>query len=346
MKRTLLAASLLLALSTTYADPQPTAFTYQGNLTASGQPANGTFDLTFKLFGSATGSDQIGSDIDIAAFPVVNGQFTTDLDFPGAFSGQERWLEVSVGGQALLPRQPVNSVHVAQYALNGVVGPTGPTGPTGATGPSGATGASGITGVMGSTGPTGATGVNGVTGVTGPTGSSGATGSTGATGPMGATGLIGPQGPGAFGVVFNSNSSVTSSSATIDGYKYYATCSVTGSGASLSVTTQFVVVGRVTGGTNVLYTVAGPVMSQSGDVDPVNGNAVTTVMDNFKQRSGATGFFSTAGSGQLFRYYFDLTVIGADGSIQQFKIRLTTDGLSTIPVNESRCMIQGTVLPT
>jgi hypothetical protein len=82
------------------------------------------------------------------------------------------------------------------------------------------------------------------------------------------------------------------------------------------------------------------------DVDPVNSNAVTTVMDNFKQRSGGTGFFTNAATGKLSRYYFDLTVIGADGSIQQFKIRVTADGLSPIPVNENRCMIEGTVLPT
>jgi hypothetical protein len=344
MKRTLLAASLLLALSTSYADTQPTAFTYQGNLTANGQPANGTVDLTFKLFDSATGPTQIGSTITMSAFPVVNGHFTTDLDFPDAFSGQERWLEVAVGGQPLLPRQPVNSVPVAQYALSGAVGPTGATGATGMTGATGATGSNST--VVGPTGPTGAAGVTGPTGMTGGPGATGATGVKGATGPTGATGATGPQGPGAFGVSFKSNSTVTSSTTTVDGYKYYSTCSVTGSGASIAVTTGFVVVGRVNGGTNVLYTVAGPVMSQSGSVDGVNTNTITTVIDNYKQRSGGSSFTTAVGSGQLYRYYFDLTVSGADGSIQQFKIRMTADGLTTIPADESRCMIEGTVLPT
>jgi hypothetical protein len=173
MKSTLLAASLLLALSTSYADTQTSAFTYQGNLTSNGQPANGNFDLTFKLFDSASGGTQIGSTITMAAFPVVNGRFTTDLDFPDAFAGQQRWLEVSVGAQALLPRQPVNSVPVAQYALSGAIGPTGMTGPTGATGITGATGPTGVSG------PTGATGMTGATGAIGPTGAKGATGATG-----------------------------------------------------------------------------------------------------------------------------------------------------------------------
>ena len=172
MKRSLLAASLLLAFSAAYADPQTTAFTYQGNLTSGGQPANGNFDLTFKLFDAATNGNQLGS-ITMSAFPVVNGKFTTDLDFPGQFTGGQRWVEVTVGTQVLSPRQPVNTVPVAQFALSGVVGPTGPAGATGATG---ATGAAST--IPGPTGPTGATGANST--VAGPTGPTGATGSSAA----------------------------------------------------------------------------------------------------------------------------------------------------------------------
>lgn len=225
MKRSLLAASLLLAFSAAYADPQTTAFTYQGNLTANGTPANGSFDLTFTLFDAVTGGNQIGSPISMPSFPVVNGRFTTDLDFPGDFTGQQRWIEVMVGTQVLSPRQPVNAVPVAQFALNAAVaGPTGasgaagPTGPTGATGPTGSTGA---TGPIGGTGPVGLTGATGATGPTGPAGPTGATGATGNAGgqvysavlglpasvtgnyfaqPVGFTpsGLLGPIGPTTF----------------------------------------------------------------------------------------------------------------------------------------------------
>jgi hypothetical protein len=195
MKRSLLAASLLLAFSAAYADPQTTAFTYQGNLTSNGQPANGTFDLTFNLFATATGGTPLGS-ITMSAFPVVNGKFTTDLDFPGQFTGEQTWVEVVVGTQTLSPRQPVNTVPVAQFALSGVVGATGSTGATGPMGLTGATGANstvaGPTGAMGATGPTGATGANStVAGPTGPTGTTGATGATGATGTSGTTVLAG-----------------------------------------------------------------------------------------------------------------------------------------------------------
>jgi hypothetical protein len=201
MKRSLLAASLLLAFSAAYADPQTTAFTYQGNLTSNGQPANGTFDLTFNLFATATGGTPLGS-ITMSAFPVVNGKFTTDLDFPGQFTGEQTWVEVVVGTQTLSPRQPVNTVPVAQFALSGVVGATGSTGATGPMGLTGATGANstvaGPTGAMGATGATGATGANstiaGPTGPMGPTGATGPTGPTGTTGAAGATGATGTNG--------------------------------------------------------------------------------------------------------------------------------------------------------
>jgi hypothetical protein len=197
MKRHFLATSLLVALAhhATASTLQDTAFTYQGNLTASGQPANGTFDLTFKLFDAVTDGNQLGS-ISMSAFPVVNGKFTTDLDFPGQFIGEQTWVEVTVGTQVLSPRQPVNTVPVAQFALSGVIGATGPTGatgPMGATGPTGATGANSI--VAGPTGPTGPTGANStVAGPTGPMGPTGATGSTGPTGTTGATGATGATG--------------------------------------------------------------------------------------------------------------------------------------------------------
>lgn len=189
MKHQSLAAALLLCLGPSFAaTPQSTAFTYQGTLSNSGQPATGAFDLRFKLFDAATNGNQVGNTITMLQFPVVSGAFTTDLDFPGAFTGNQLWLEVTVGTQTLTPRQAVNTVPVAQYALTGNIGPAGATGATGATG---TTGATGPTGATGSTGPTGSTGATGSTGPTGATGATGATGTTGATGATGATGSSG-----------------------------------------------------------------------------------------------------------------------------------------------------------
>lgn len=113
-------ASLLIGFSTDiFPAAQSSAFTYQGSLSASGQPANGNFDLTFALFDDPAGGNQIGSTISALQFPVAQGLFTIDLDFPGAFTGNQRWLQVSVNGTPVLPRQAVNSAPIAQYALRG-----------------------------------------------------------------------------------------------------------------------------------------------------------------------------------------------------------------------------------
>lgn len=187
--------------------PQLPDFTYQGRLQQNGQPVSGAFDLTFALYDAASGGAQVGSVISEPQFPVTDGLFTVSLAFPGAFTGQQRWLQVSVNGQPLLPRQPVSTTPVAQYALDGNPGATGaqgPAGPTGATGvqgpigPAGAQGPEGPAGATGAQGPIGATGVQGPageTGAQGPTGPAGAQGPAGAVGAQGPAGAVGAQGP-------------------------------------------------------------------------------------------------------------------------------------------------------
>lgn len=181
--------------------PQLPDFTYQGRLQQNGQPANGTFDLRFDLFDAATDGNAVGQSILEPQFPVVDGLFTVSLAFPGAFSGEQRWLEVHVNGQALIPRQPVSTTPVAQFALDGNVGPPGPAGaegPRGPAGPAGSDGAEGPQGPQGSDGPPGSTGADGVAG---PPGAAGADGAQGPQGPQGPQGLVGPPGPtGADGV--------------------------------------------------------------------------------------------------------------------------------------------------
>ena len=214
MKTALLCRSILLALGiavsapalasgTAPADAQTLDFVYQGRLKDHGHPAEGNYDLEFTLWDAQVGGNQFGNAIDEAAWPVVDGAFSINLSWPGAFDGTQRWLQVKVNGLTM-ERTPVGTVPVAQYALNGVAGATGATGPAGPTGPTGDTGATGPTGAQGpagDTGPTGATGAAGATGATGDTGAVGATGPAGATGPSGpigatgAAGPIGPQGP-------------------------------------------------------------------------------------------------------------------------------------------------------
>ena len=122
MKRILFVAAAILCLfaaNTLAATDQSTLFTYQGKLSANGQPANGNFNMTFKLYDAATSGNLVGSVYSALAQPVVNGVFTIDLGFPGVpFNGQQYWIQATVAGQDLLPRQPINSVPVALYALS------------------------------------------------------------------------------------------------------------------------------------------------------------------------------------------------------------------------------------
>ena len=53
---TLCAILLLINAQTTLA--QTTQFTYQGKLSESGVPANGTYEMQFKLFDALTGGTQ------------------------------------------------------------------------------------------------------------------------------------------------------------------------------------------------------------------------------------------------------------------------------------------------
>jgi len=122
---------------------QGTAFQYQGQLSVGGQGANGAFDWRVGLFDELTGGSLVGpihTNLNVA---VVNGWFTTTLDFgTAAFSGAGRWLELEVrpaGNGAytvLAPRQAVLPVPYAHYALaaSGSVGPVGPAGPVGLAG--------------------------------------------------------------------------------------------------------------------------------------------------------------------------------------------------------------------
>jgi hypothetical protein len=108
------------------AAPQLPDFTYQGRLTQNGAPANGNFNLTFQLFDADGAGLQVGSTVSLPGFPISDGLFTVSLAFPGAFTGVQLWLQVSVNGIPLLPRQAVATTPVAQFALNGAIsGPAG-----------------------------------------------------------------------------------------------------------------------------------------------------------------------------------------------------------------------------
>ena len=122
----LLALCGLMVSSLTTTNAQTTSFSYQGKLDDGGSPANGAYDLQFKLFDALSGGAQVGSTINRDDLIVTAGTFTTALDFgAAAFPGANRWLEVSVRPGAstgayttLSPRQQITSVPYAIKSLN------------------------------------------------------------------------------------------------------------------------------------------------------------------------------------------------------------------------------------
>ena len=85
-----------------------TALTYQGRLLDAGEPANGLFDFEFELWDADVGGSPIGSSIHVDNLPISDGLLTVELDFgAAAFDNTDRWLEISVDGIPLVPRQPI-----------------------------------------------------------------------------------------------------------------------------------------------------------------------------------------------------------------------------------------------
>jgi hypothetical protein len=171
--------------------------------------------------------------------------------------------------------------------------------------------------------------------VTGPAGPAGAPGPRGLTGPAGAPG----SGTGAAvptKLVLDRSSTGNGTVKAVGNYTYTPTCTVTGKGKSIVVTTGVVI--NQTGGQ--VYNVYGPVQSQSNDT-----GKITTVTDNFHERTGSSGFSTDVDAGLLNRFYFNLTIVGNDGSYQELTMRLSADGKTTVPAHETRCMVEALVVP-
>ncbi len=170
-------ACLLFCVTTAIADPLGSAFTYQGQLSVSGVPANGDYDFQFSLCTAATGNTCASPPITKPGIGIVAGLINTPVDFTDVpYNGAALWVELAIrpagtgSYTTLAPRQSLTAVPYALFALHGNPGPTGPTGPQGPIGLTGAIGPAGPTGDSGASGTTGATGAMGPQGVQGPAG--------------------------------------------------------------------------------------------------------------------------------------------------------------------------------
>ena len=122
MKNRLFLSCLLQLLFVPAANSAQTeAFTYQGRLLASGQPANGSYDLRFTLADNATQGNYVAGPLTNAPVLVSNGLFTVTLDFgTSVFDGSSLWLEIEVrtngSSGPYLPLSPRQAITLTPYA--------------------------------------------------------------------------------------------------------------------------------------------------------------------------------------------------------------------------------------
>lgn len=121
--RPLLPVILACASTVALAAPLGTAFTYQGQLKASGDVTTGLYDFEVCLFDSPGGPTPLACAAPFDNVPVEDGVFTLALDFGSVFAGEERYLELRVrpgdsvaSHTALSPRQLIRPAPEALHA--------------------------------------------------------------------------------------------------------------------------------------------------------------------------------------------------------------------------------------
>ena len=116
---------LLVIFHGAWAAPLAPSFSYQGRLSEAGHPANGSYDIAFKLFDQASDGSQIGATLALPKVAVTDGLFSVELTFgDAAFNGEARWLEIGVRPDGsvdphttLNPRSPLLAAPQSLYAL-------------------------------------------------------------------------------------------------------------------------------------------------------------------------------------------------------------------------------------
>jgi hypothetical protein len=130
---TLILIALLIATQSIWArsfaapnapGPSATTVNYQGRLADdAGVPLTGTYGMSFALYDAATGGNLIWGPEAHPAVPVSDGLFSVGLGsqtsggIPTTTWNGDRYLEITVGGETLAPRELIRSVPIAGMAL-------------------------------------------------------------------------------------------------------------------------------------------------------------------------------------------------------------------------------------
>lgn len=104
--------------------PSATTVNYQGHLANSaGTALDGTYAMTFALYDAASNGTLIWGPESHLAVPVSDGLFTVGLGsltaggIPTSVWNGDCYLEITVGGETLTPREIIRSVPIAGIAL-------------------------------------------------------------------------------------------------------------------------------------------------------------------------------------------------------------------------------------
>jgi hypothetical protein len=104
--------------------PSATTVNYQGRLADSGgTPLDGTYGMSFSLWDAATDGSLVWGPESHTAVPVSEGLFSAGLGsqtsggIPTTTWNGDRYLEITVGGETLAPRELIRSVPIAGMAL-------------------------------------------------------------------------------------------------------------------------------------------------------------------------------------------------------------------------------------
>ena len=106
---------------------QSNSFSFQGRLNDGTTPANGSYDLQFRLFSAITGGAQIGTDVSRPNTTLINGVFSVMLDFGATAFNDPNAVFIEIGVKPngspnaftiLGPRQQLTVVPFAVRAMN------------------------------------------------------------------------------------------------------------------------------------------------------------------------------------------------------------------------------------
>ena len=110
--------------------PSTTTINYQGRLTDSGGvPLDGYYDMHFALYDSDADGTLLWGPEDQLAVPVSDGLFSVDLGgqtdggIPNSVLAGDIWLEITVAGETLSPRERLGAVPYAMQASTALTVP-------------------------------------------------------------------------------------------------------------------------------------------------------------------------------------------------------------------------------